>query len=271
MSDATFKAYSGAGYTHASGGALLEPADFRGFASLLIGRWRPDTQNGRRPDALRAALRYLREHNPLVAETLTCYEREFDCVIDDDLFPTDGGGGSMAVLPSAAVLHPDAMDVDAEGNGGGTVCGPPANFSFQRALHAGAEDPSVGSTGADRGRRLHEPSGDFMGAATSVYEPDASAADDRNQWQNQEMGLKRKRATPAEQTVVSANAKSAAASVDNAVHPTLFPRGEGGWFESENGCSLSAYRKKMLNSVASPYRLSEEVSTHLAPPGAHNP
>jgi hypothetical protein len=36
MADATFKAYSGPGYTHMHGGGLLVPNDYRGLASLLI-------------------------------------------------------------------------------------------------------------------------------------------------------------------------------------------------------------------------------------------
>jgi hypothetical protein len=38
MVDAAFKAYSGPGYMHNSGGALLQPADYRGLAALLVHR-----------------------------------------------------------------------------------------------------------------------------------------------------------------------------------------------------------------------------------------
>lgn len=36
MADATFKAYSGPGYMHINGGAMLQPADFRGLAQMLV-------------------------------------------------------------------------------------------------------------------------------------------------------------------------------------------------------------------------------------------
>jgi len=36
MRDALFQGYAGAGFTHSSGGGLLEPVDFHGMAALLI-------------------------------------------------------------------------------------------------------------------------------------------------------------------------------------------------------------------------------------------
>ena len=36
MRDALFQGYGGAAFTHSSGGALLQPADFHGMAALLI-------------------------------------------------------------------------------------------------------------------------------------------------------------------------------------------------------------------------------------------
>ena len=89
MADATFSpAYSSSGYMHFSNGAFLQPGDYHGLAALLI---QDPAQEGlartRRATAeqatsrgrLRAALEYLLDSengNPLVRETLTCYERE---------------------------------------------------------------------------------------------------------------------------------------------------------------------------------------------------
>ena len=82
MADASFKAaYSSSGYMHFSNGAFLQPNDYHGLAAILIqdpaggglGRTRNATAR------LRRALTYLRdpEHgNPLVRETLSCFERE---------------------------------------------------------------------------------------------------------------------------------------------------------------------------------------------------
>mgnify|MGYP006936431338 CR=1 FL=1 len=94
---------------------------------------------------LRAALQYLREHNPLVAETLTCYEREFHCQIDTDLFPSDAGIGGMAVLP-----HSDAIGANDTNDDRGGASSSGGGQNFARAVHAGDNNPTFGRKHAGR-------------------------------------------------------------------------------------------------------------------------
>ena len=73
MADATFSAYSGPGYTHNQGGAILTPADFYGLAALLL---TSDALDDRDEQRMKAAIKTLRKMNPLVEKTLTCFEEE---------------------------------------------------------------------------------------------------------------------------------------------------------------------------------------------------
>ena len=80
MADATFKAYSGSGYTHCGGGGLLQPNDYHGWSALLVEQ---GESGGSDPDAVRQrrALRRLLDPvygNPLVLRTFTCLEREIE-------------------------------------------------------------------------------------------------------------------------------------------------------------------------------------------------
>ena len=115
MVDASFKAYSGPGYMHSSGGALLQPADFRGLAALLVHRaGAHESRNDRR---MRRAIECLRATNPLVNNLLTCYERELRA---DDSFPCEAGAGGMPSIPegSAVVGFQNSND---DGGGGVVV------------------------------------------------------------------------------------------------------------------------------------------------------
>jgi hypothetical protein len=72
--DATFKAYSGhAGYTHMSGGALLTPQDFSGLACLLTG---DKTHVTRDEQKMLDAINVLRQTNPLIKSTMSCFETQ---------------------------------------------------------------------------------------------------------------------------------------------------------------------------------------------------
>ena len=94
MVDAAFKAYSGPGYMHSSGGALLQPADYRGLAALLVHR--AGAHESRDDRRMRRAIECLRSTNPLVHSLLTCYERELRA---DDSFPHGAGAGGMPSIP----------------------------------------------------------------------------------------------------------------------------------------------------------------------------
>ena len=276
MFDATFKAYSGPGYTHASGGALLQPADFRGLASLLV---RTPGEVTRSDARMRRALQLLSQSNPLVRSTLTCLEREFDVPLVADPFPASGGLGAFPAVPEDETQLPAHDDDGSTGvASGGATAGAPQLASH---LHS-------------NGARLLS-ARPIVGAAQSVYEPPADARDQRNGWERQQVGTKRRRHAPATVEVAQAAAKRASLSPDNAVHTTLFPCGEvcraatfpppspsfpvchlnqhpdmyatiaslaprGGWHDTLDGkgCSLMAYRKKTLASVADPFRSNEE-------------
>ena len=81
MADASFEpAYSSTGYTRFSNGGLLQPGDYHGLAAILV---QDETQHDARSVEsavrLRRALQFLMDPqrgNPLVRETLTCFERE---------------------------------------------------------------------------------------------------------------------------------------------------------------------------------------------------
>ena len=74
MRDALFQGYGGAGFTHSSGGGLLQPADFHGMAALLI-KDRVKGSKRRQQKALRNLMLPVKG-NVLVRETLTCLEQE---------------------------------------------------------------------------------------------------------------------------------------------------------------------------------------------------
>ena len=96
MTDATFSAYSGPGYTHNQGGAILTPADFYGLAALLL---TPDMLDDRNEQWMKAAISLLKEMNPLVAETLTYFEKEIRAqgTAKARKFNFDAGAGVVAL------------------------------------------------------------------------------------------------------------------------------------------------------------------------------
>lgn len=107
MRDALFQGYAGAGFTHSSGGGLLEPADFHGMAALLI----KDRVKGSKRRQQRALQRLMDpvKGNLLVQLTLTCLEREI--------------ASSQPTIPSCST-HPDSESDDDVGDGA-TLLNPP--------------------------------------------------------------------------------------------------------------------------------------------------
>ena len=127
MSDATFKAYAGAGYTHSQGGGLLQPNDFHGMAALLVNKTPLAANESRDATARqRRALRRLMDRhghgNWLVARTLTCLERELS--------------GSQPTIDEVD------SDVDSEPEDGVTMMRDPYGRAFQGAVES-AEEPSL--------------------------------------------------------------------------------------------------------------------------------
>ena len=107
MRDALFQGYAGAGFTHSSGGGLLEPADFHGMAALLI----KDRVKGSKRRQQRALQRLMDpvKGNLLVQLTLTCLEREI--------------ASSQPTIPSCST-HPDS-ESDDDVVDGATLLNPP--------------------------------------------------------------------------------------------------------------------------------------------------
>lgn len=219
------------------------PADYRGLASLLITR---DEASLRKTDPhacgsrVLAALRLLRQSNPIVRRSLTCFERE----LGGEAFPQDGGGtGAMPSMPQEGADFQERRD---EGVGGNAAAPEPV-----RAVHV------AGLSGV-AGASLAPPR--FLGAAVSVLEIDAAATEDRNSLQQLTIGDRVERATGR---VVAQPVRSSTVEVspDNAVHTVLYPRGEGGYMEKEDksNCTREHHRKKTLLSVAEPHRAAEEV------------
>ena len=232
---------------------LLVPNDYRGLASLLITRDEASLHKSD-PNAcgsrVLAALRLLRQTNPIVRRTLTCFERE----LGGEAFPQDGGGtGAMPSMPQDGAGFQERRD---EGVGANAAAPAPV-----RAVHVS------GLTGV-AGASLSPPR--FLGAAVSVLEIDAAATEDRNSLQQQTIGNRVERGTGR---VVAQPVRSSTAttSPDNAVHTVLYPRGEGGYMDKDDksNCTREHHRKKTLLSVAEPNRAAEEVTEF--PPGSLSP
>ena len=103
--NATFRGYSGSGYSVFSGGADLGPADFHGDPALVLG-----TTSAVDPARLarrRVGFDYLQTCNSLVRECLTAAEREQRGDTEDP-FPPDAGGSSGMAVVSEDVYNPDA-------------------------------------------------------------------------------------------------------------------------------------------------------------------
>ena len=107
MRDALFQGYGGAGFTHSSGGGLLEPADFHGMAALLI-KDRVKGSKRRQQKALQRLMDPVKG-NLLVQLTLTCLEREIT--------------SSQPTIPSCST-HPGSESDDDVGDGA-TLLNPP--------------------------------------------------------------------------------------------------------------------------------------------------
>ena len=80
--------YSNTGYMHFSGGGFLQPGDYHGLSTILTAD--PDTPLDVSESRVLTALRYLtnvNHGNPLVMETLTCFEREVRRALRPSLRP----------------------------------------------------------------------------------------------------------------------------------------------------------------------------------------
>jgi hypothetical protein len=216
---------------------LLVPNDYRGLASLLIDR----AGTVHTPDTARqlAALRLLRQTNPIVRRTLTCFERE----LGGESFPAGGGGASA--LPSMTQEGAGFQERRDE-----AVNGMPAPV---QATHV------AGLSGV-AGVALAPPR--YVGAAVSVLELDVAATEERNALRHQMLGdrIERSSGTIIAQAVTGDSSNTSPA---NATHTTLYSHGQGGFVDKtdDSNCTRQHHRKKTLLSVADPLRTAQEVTS----------
>ena len=90
----------------------------------------------------------------------------------------------------------------------------------------------------------------ISGAITSTL-PMGPGADAQRNHAEATVGDSERRATGKVQKV-------AAESADALAFTTLFPRGEGGFQNTSNGCSRRHYTQKMLGSIATPFRKAQD-------------
>lgn len=170
----------------------------------------------------------LRGSNPLVRDTLTCYEREI-ARNNTDLFPADAGRGGLPVM-----TWDDAT------------------------LRLAAQQGTTPTTGAQAPRTL-QPGTAITGTLLTVREPNADVTLAANAIDNLTVGDRHCRAGGT--YMQPAVGGSPTASVECALHPTLFPKGEGGWHKKDDRseCDHSHYNKARLASVCPKYRHTNEV------------
>ena len=124
--------------------------------------------------------------------------------------------GSLPAIPEDDTQLPDTGD-DIAGLGGGAGGGA-GGGTGGGAVEARATPAGRGSRSCEA---AHSATNHRRGAVCV-----RASSDERNGWQQQQLGTSRKRAAPDSLQTVQAAAKRAALSPDNAVHTTLFPRGE---------------------------------------------
>ena len=113
------------------------------------------------------------------------------------------------------------------------------------------------SDDADDGDGGYDDRYEFRGAVQSAA-PLAATGATTQATANPTIGNRRLR--DEEDTFVrqTATATTPAESPDNATHTVLFPRGAGGYAQTQQGCSRRHYEQKMLGSIAVPFRKAEE-------------
>eukprot|EP00966_Prymnesium_polylepis_P009690 223804-Prymnesium_polylepis.1 len=222
MADAAFEAaYSNAGYMHFSSGGFLEPGDFHGLSTILV----QDPSLPRTPSQqrVRRALDFLLDEttgNPLVRQTLTCFEREL-ARNSNDTFPADAGAGALPIM---------AWD-DQELRDPGRQIGQPQPRELNR-----------------RG---------ITGALQTVVEPPTDATLRHNAAEHHTVGDRRPRAggAPRPQALIT---ETPGMSVGNALHPTLYHTGQGAWHKTETACDEAHFRKLRLASINPKFRAAHE-------------
>lgn len=234
MTNASFEpCYSNKGYMHFQNGAFLQPGDFHGLSTLLVQDVQPEGTNYDIPRVRRALNHLLDEQhgNPIVRETLTCYERELTRR-QTDTHPHDGRAVPIMQW-DARSLHPG--EVDSESDDEGAASGP----------------------GAMAARTLAQPA--IQGALQTVVEPHGDATLARNAIEHQTVGDRQHR--DGRTTLQPAEDCEARGCVGSALHSTLYHKGAGGWQKTEASCDAAHFAKFRLASINDKFRRAHEVKT----------
>jgi len=224
MADAAFTpAYSNSGYMHFASGGFLQPGDFHGLSTILVQD--PSTLRTPEEQRMRCALDYLMDEttgNPLVRQTLTCFEREL-ARNANDAFPAAAGVGALPVM---------AWD--------------------DMALREPGREVTIGQ---QQPRELNRRG--ITGALQTVVEPPTDATLRQNAAEHHTVGerLTRMRTTVQQPFI----AETPDMSVGNALHPTLYHSGEGAWHQSDTACDEAHFRKLRLASINPKFRAAHEV------------
>ena len=218
---------------HFSAGAFLQPGDYHGLSTILVqDATTPRTASDTRVARALAYLMDAQHGNPLVRQTLTCFERELARNVGDAFPAAAGGGGALPIMQwdDQALRCPEQMIV---------------------------EQAAIGQPQA----RVLAPQG-ITGLLQTVVEPPTDATLRQNAAENHTVGNRRARnGAQATQPLI---AESAAASIGCALHPTLYHTGRGDWHRSDIACDEAHFRKLRLASVNPKFRAAHEVPSAMS-------
>ena len=99
----------------------------------------------------------------------------------------------------------------------------------------------------------------ITGALQTVVEPADDAARTENAITYQTVGDRRMRTGNVTNVQPAVGTTGNTSSVGNALHPTLYHRGSGGWHKTETACSQAHFQKFRLASVNPKFRRAQEV------------
>ena len=246
MADASFyPAYSNTGYMHFANGGFLQPSDYHGLCTMLV---RDEAAPNVNQQRVRAALTRLCDPqfgNPLVRETLTCFERAL-AARADDAFPADAGAGGLPVM----VFTEETMHGPANATGPAAGASPPPPV-------ARAAPPPAGGNGAVRTLLRSVISGTLQ----TVQPVPGDATLRANAIGNLTVGDRRRRVGGALE-LQPAVGKDPSYAMAAALHSTLYHTGLGAWHKKEDGtsCDEVHFNKARLASVNPKFRDNPEVS-----------
>ena len=165
-----------------------------------------------------------------------------------DTFPAGAGGGALPIM---------AWDDQA-------LRGPGMQNGTHPTAAAGAAPPPAG-LGPPVARGLAAPQA-ITGVLQTVVEPHGDALLRGNAIEHQTIGDRQARGNNM-RTTQPAMSSTPRDSVANALHPTLYHTGSGGWANTDAACDEKHFRKFRLASINPKFRRCHEVRSarHDAP------